>query len=131
MSIRVDSKLIFALCFTCANEKKSLICKHACEEREISGTWTSVEIMKAIEKGYQIIKIFEIYNYKKKEKLFGDYVNTFLKIKQESDGIPPSCYSDDGVIDEEKVSEYITSYYNHEGILLDREKIEKTLGVEL
>lgn len=53
------------------------------------GTWTTVEINYAVERGYKILKIYEVHKYEhKRTDLFKDYVNTFLKIKQEASGFP-------------------------------------------
>ena len=55
--------------------------------------------------------------------MFKEYVNTFLKIKQEASGYPKDC-----VTDEQKRA-YIDEYYEHEGIRLDPEKIEYNPGL--
>ena len=57
------------------------------------------------------------------DELFKDYVNTFLKIKQEANGYPKHC-----VTDEQKQC-YIDEYYEHEGIRLDPNKIEYNPGL--
>ena len=48
-------------CKQIRNEK----CKHSDEERVIVGTWSTIEINKAIEKGYKLIKIYELEHFKK------------------------------------------------------------------
>ena len=45
--------------------------------------------------------------------LFAEYVNTWLKLKQENAGWPADCDT------EEKKAEYIRSYKEHEGIQLE------------
>lgn len=72
---------------------------------------------KAIEHGYQILKIYELYDFHK-EKNCHNYVNTFLKIKQKSSSIPPHCFNNDGAVNKQLL--------DYEGILLDREKLVKT-----
>jgi hypothetical protein len=57
------------------------------------------------------------------DKLFKDYVNTFLKIKQESSGYPKNC------VTEEQKQQYVNEYLAVEGIQLDREKIEHNPGM--
>lgn len=59
----------------------------------------------------------------KKGGLFASYINTFLKVKQESSGWP------DGVETEEEKEKYIKEYFEVEGILLDREKIKYNPGL--
>ena len=51
-----------------------------------------------------------------KEGLFADYINTFLKIKQEASGWPSWC------TDENRKNDYIRSYMEKEKIQLDPEK---------
>ena len=71
----------------------------------------------ALEKGYAILKIYEVWHfpettqYDKKSNdggLFTDYVQMFLKIKQESSGFPKDCKTE-----EDKI-EYIRLY--NEGV---------------
>lgn len=51
--------------------------------------------------------------------LFGEYINLFLKIKQEASGWP------DWVQNEEEAIKYIAEYSLREGIQLDRDSITK------
>ena len=59
----------------------------------------------------------------RREGLFRDYVNTWLKIKQEASGWPA------GVETEEERQSYIEDYYKHEGIRLEYAKIEHNPGL--
>ena len=58
------------------------------------------------------------------EGLFRDYVNTWLKIKQEASGWP-SWVGDD----ETKRQQYLREYDEHEGIQLEYDKIEENKGL--
>lgn len=62
--MRLHNKLLFALCFKCANEKKSEECTHNENERIIRGTYIDDELRLAVLKGYTIIKIYEAWEYK-------------------------------------------------------------------
>lgn len=55
--------------------------------------------------------------------LFGRYVNTFLKIKQEAAGFPTECDS------EEAKLKYIREYQEKEGITLEYHNIQKNPGL--
>lgn len=55
--------------------------------------------------------------------LFTDYVNTFLKVKQEASGWP------DWFVDEDTKHRFIREYQEMEGILLDDDKIVENLGL--
>ena len=50
------------------------------------GTWTTPEIDLALEMGYTLLKIHEVWQYQKTDDLFKRYVREFLKIKVESSG---------------------------------------------
>jgi len=84
------------------------------------------EVRLAVEKGYRILEIHEVYEYQvtqyKRETgeggLFVDYINTFLKIKAEASGYPSWVRSPE---DKER---FIDSFEQSEGVRLDRESIK-------
>jgi G:T-mismatch repair DNA endonuclease (very short patch repair protein) len=120
-------KLTFPLCRTCV----TLFCEHCThndEERALYGTWTSVEVHKALEYGYKILSVYEIYHFKTKAKIFDTYVDTFMKLKQESSGVPKHCLDKCGNVIDEKLNTYIEEYLEHEGVQLDVNKIEYNPG---
>lgn len=91
---------------------------------EKRGVWTSIEINLAIDKGYKIKKVYEVRYYPKKMKgIFKEYVAKFLKIKQEASGFPDWVKTDG---DKET---YIQDYHTNQGILMDKDKIEKNPGL--
>ncbi|XP_070560096.1 uncharacterized protein [Ptychodera flava] len=131
LPLRVEKKLMFPLCRICADTKQQSPCEHNDEQRSFVGTWTTPELAKAVEKGYKIVKVFEVWHYREREVynreshtggLFTDYINTFLKLKQESSGWPSWCQTED---DQDR---YIREYYDREGILLDKTKIHRNPG---
>ena len=78
-------KLLFPLCKTCAVLKNQNKCTHSDDERSFIGTWCTNELNVAIQKGYKIQKIYEVWNFKKRSNnLFKEYVRKFMKIKMES-----------------------------------------------
>ena len=77
-------KLLFPLCKTCS-EMKQQKCNHSDDERSFIGTWCTNEIEMALEKGYQLQKIYEVWHFEESsEDLFKEYVRRFMKIKMES-----------------------------------------------
>ena len=115
---------MFPLCKTCADTLNQNPCTHTDEERAILGTWCHVELMKAIEKGYQVLEIHEVWHWEETtNQLFSPYVNLYLKRKQEASGYPKHCVTD------EQKQQYIDEYYEHEGIRLDPDKIEYNSGL--
>ena len=128
----MDKKLVFPLCKSCAQQQNQTRCRHSDSERELVGTWCTPELQEAEKQGYKIKKIFEIYHWNETTQydprsgeggLFADYINTFLKIKQEASGWPSWCK------DENTKSDYIRSYMEKERIQLDPEKIEHNPGL--
>ncbi len=111
-------KLLFALCRTCAEQQLQESCQHSDEERSISGVWTSVELSHAVVKGYSVVKIVEVWHFPQtSDNLFGEYVKTFLKFKQEASGFPPQ------VVTNAEKQYYVKAYFEKEGIQLDVDKI--------
>ena len=51
----------------------------------VAGTWSSVEIKKAIQLGYIVDKVHSAINYKRHNGPFKDYVATFIKMKIENE----------------------------------------------
>ena len=125
-------KLTFPLCATCVKEemdkpplKRSHLCAHSEHERALTGTWCTPQLRKAVELGYQIQYIYEVWHFPETcQGLFQDYVNTWLKIKQEASGWPKWVGDD-----ETKRQQYIRDYYEHEGIHREYEKIEHNPGL--
>ena len=75
---------MFPLCRTCADSLPQEPCQHGNRERAIHGTWVSLELEKALEKDYQLLKIDEVWHFPEhRGGLFKDYIDTFLKMKQE------------------------------------------------
>ena len=85
--IKVDSyeKLVFTLCKACAESRNQNKFEHSDSKRTFVGTWTSDEVNKAIEKGYKVIRTYEVWHFDKStDDLFKGYIRRFMKIKLES-----------------------------------------------
>ena len=51
----------------------------------LHGTWYTPEIMKSLEMGYQLWSVDEVCHFPQRQTaLFRDYINTWLKIKEEA-----------------------------------------------
>ncbi|XP_055339248.1 uncharacterized protein LOC129588868 isoform X2 [Paramacrobiotus metropolitanus] len=121
---RSNGKLVFSLCRTCAQEKQNAPCTHANDERVLIGTWCLPELHAAIDRGYVVIKIFEVWHFEQsEERLFADYIDRFLKIKTEASGWPADVASD------LEKDQYLRDFHEHEGIELERDKIEANPGM--
>lgn len=51
---RSNGKLMFPLCAMCANTLQTTKCYHSEEQRALKGVWVTLEIYKAIDKGYKV-----------------------------------------------------------------------------
>ena len=120
LPVRSGGKLTFPLCMACVREQqpkplleRSAHCNHTDQERQLRGTWCTPEIQKAVDMGYVLVHIHEVWHFaKKKRGLFKDYVDTWLKLKQESAGLPRWCTTD------EQKRQYVRQYKEKEDITL-------------
>jgi hypothetical protein len=111
-----SEKLMFTLCNTCPRFRNQN-CNHSDDKRAITGTWTTVKLNKAIEKGYKIEKVYEVWHFEEKSnELFKGYVQDFMKIKLETS-------VDENKMNEEEINKFITETYFQLGIKLDKDKI--------
>ena len=91
LPVRANGKLTFPLCGQCVKEElkkswleRSKVCSHTKDKRTMIGSWCTPELHKAVEQGYEILKIYDVWHYQedqRKEGLFAEYVNKWLKIK--------------------------------------------------
>ena len=73
------------MCKTCAETGNQNKCNHTDAKRSFIGTWTTDEVNKALEKGYKVIKAYEVWHFdKKSDALVKGYIRKFMKIKLES-----------------------------------------------
>ena len=56
-------------------------------EPMVARTWTTIELKKAVEKGYTITKVYSVLEYPKLTGLMRNYVGNFLKMKIENSGV--------------------------------------------
>ena len=92
-------------CLLCVEHVEKTINRHRVNitTKQDHWTWVMDELQKALEKGYVVQRIYEVWHFDAAEKydsktktggIFTDYVNTFLKIKQEASGWPEWCQSE-------------------------------------
>lgn len=114
---------MFALCAMCCLKKMGKLCKHTDQERAIEGTWTTIEIDKALDLGYKLIRVKEVWNFEKRSNdLFTKFINTLYKGKIEASGYP------EDVLTEEAKNQFIKDIEQHEGIQLNKANIGYNAG---
>lgn len=131
LPIKMHHKLLFLLCYQCGLDKHNGDCHHSNEQRAFDSTYIAEELRVAVNKGYEILKIYEAWEYEmtkydpttKTGGIFVQYIDTFLKIKTEASGYPSWCKT------ETDKDNYIASFQSHEGIELERENIAKNHGL--
>lgn len=120
-------KLVFPLCRTCAINRQKEKCTHNDRERCLDGTWPSIEVYQALDRGYKFLKISAVWDYCDKEKqeikhrrkgLFKEFVRKFYKLKAEASGYPPGCES------EKAKEEFLKEFERKEGIRLDPQNMK-------
>jgi len=88
---------MFSLCRSCVLTSNTEQCCHKPDkERALTGTWVIDEVRLAVQKGYRILEIDELYEYKvtrynhetREGGLFAGYIDTFFKFKAEASGYP-------------------------------------------
>ena len=114
---------MFPLCSKCCVEKREDFCQHEDKERALTGTWTTIEIDKAVALGYKLLDAKEVWHFEKRSNtLFSDFIIALYKGKLEASGFP------DNVVTTEEKLKYLAEIREHEGIELDMDKIAKNPG---
>ena len=89
----VKDKLLFPLCRTCAERGRPGRCTHMDEERVLSGTFTTMELNKAVKKGYEIIKVEEVWNWppeRRSKDMFREMITDQYGKKVLASKLPPT-----------------------------------------
>ena len=73
------------MCKACAETRNQNECEHTDQERSFIGARTTDEVNKATEKGYKVLRTYEVWYFDKStDDLFKGYIRRFMKIKLES-----------------------------------------------
>ncbi|KAL3125722.1 hypothetical protein niasHT_002682 [Heterodera trifolii] len=121
-----DGRLTFLLCARCADNRQQRSCAHTDHLRSWNAAYTHVELNKALELGYAVTDLFEVWHYEEWDgEMFRGYMNTFVGMKVQASGWPT------GYDSEECHDEYIDEFERAEGIRLEREKIANNSGLRM
>ena len=129
---KCNNKLMFPLCRTCAEkcDPSSQCSRDNIEDRALVGTWVTIELQAALDRGYQLLEVYEVWHFSETTQydkttgsggIFAKYIDVFLKVKQESSGYPDWCKT------EQDTEKFKRDYLNAEGISL--ESVEKNPGL--
>jgi len=82
---RQNGALMFPLCHTCCREKRESFCPHSDVERTLHGTWPTIEIDRAVELGYTIVRVEEVAHFNRRSSdLFKNFIYCLYKNKLEA-----------------------------------------------
>ena len=90
LPIRINGKLMFPLCYKCAEKEHQGACECSMSDRAFTGTYCTPEVEVALNMGYIMVEVFEVLHWSDSSEhdksipnsgLFTEYVNTFLKLK--------------------------------------------------
>jgi hypothetical protein len=83
-----DGRLVFPLCATCAEQCwQEAKCPHSDQERQFQGTFTSFELEAALQAGYRITHLCQIWHWpeeKRSNQIFAPYLKKMLGEKMRS-----------------------------------------------
>ena len=65
---KMNNKLLFTLCRTCSKNHQQTPYQHNDEEISLTGTWVTDELKKALEKGYVVQRIYEVWHFDETEQ---------------------------------------------------------------
>ena len=91
---------------------------------KVEQLYTNIELKEAFRLGYKVKTVHKVWVWHRTRcGLFADYINLFLKLKQQSAGWPRPNMT------EEAKDTYIQDYAQHEDIKLDRKLVKENEGV--
>jgi len=101
--------------------------------RCLEGTCVIDEVRLAVDKGYTILEILEVYEYQVTRYdpetgnggLFAEYIDTFLKLKQEASGYPSWVRTENDKV------RYMDQFHQDEDIRLDIDSISYNAANEV
>ena len=90
----------------------------------MTGTWSTIEVDKAIELGYKLLSVEEVWHFdKKSDKPFTEFIYALYKGKLEASGYPRNVKT------EQDKERYIEEIKRKEGIQLDKVNINYNAGM--
>lgn len=82
LSYRFGEQSFTSLCFKCVQLKNTSVCRHKCPyKRRFVSTYTVIEIQYALELGYQLLYVYEMYHYSSKAKVLSNFIKVISSFK--------------------------------------------------
>lgn len=131
---RYHKKLMFVLCHSCATSPPNDgVCYHTLDsERALTGSWVTEEVFTALDKGYRLTDVFEIWHFpQKSDSLFRNYINMFLAMKQEARGLPDDLQDESAPGYQERMQAYVDEFEQAEGVRMVPARMSKRKNIGL
>ena len=103
LPFKIDGVLCLALCPKCA-EFFTFPCAHTQEECYVTGTYTYVELLEAVDSGYTIVELHEMLFCEQSSKIFEKAITTIAALKIAYSGWPSHVTTD------EQKRDYVESF---------------------
>ena len=122
LPIKINGKLMFSLCHTCAENEHKENCTCPPHSHALTHTWCTTELTLTINMGYIILEIYEVLHWPSNEEndgstgrgaLFTEYVNMFLCMKMQASRYP------NNICTLKQRQQYVEEYSSKEGVLQD------------
>uniref|UniRef100_A0A183C8E3 DNA-directed DNA polymerase n=1 Tax=Globodera pallida TaxID=36090 RepID=A0A183C8E3_GLOPA len=130
LPVKVDDRLIFGVCHSCACEYpnggvlRDYSCEHDDEERGWVSSCTSIELNAALKEGYHVTKLYRVLEYKKSDDtLFQPYIAEFMAQKLHASG-----FSDEIKGCEKAEQQFVNECAERFGIHIDQQKMVPNKG---
>ncbi|KAL3080617.1 hypothetical protein niasHS_012961 [Heterodera schachtii] len=121
-----DERFTFPLCGLCADRRQQRPCRHDDDKRSWVCAYTHVELNKALQLGYVVTDLFEVWDYAEwDDTLFSSYVNSFVGLKVQASGWPEGCDT------EEQRQAFVADFLRTENIQIDPTKVTFNPGLRL
>ena len=116
---------MFTLCNQCAqygselSDNTGMTCNHTKEERRLkNGVWTVIEVQQALNMGYELSGVHEVWHYEERSsELFRPYIRENLKLKLQASGWPKHCTT------EEAKREFLAKVKREQDVELEYDKM--------
>ncbi|KAL3072361.1 hypothetical protein niasHT_036657 [Heterodera trifolii] len=130
LPLKMDDRLLFCCCHRCASKfrhmgtRRAHQCEHTDEQRAYTGTYTHIELARALECGYRVDRFWRAWHYEQwSDKIFKEYVRLMIKLKVEASGFP------DAVATDQDRQMFADEYMRRYNVELDLARINKNPGL--
>ncbi|KAL3100219.1 hypothetical protein niasHS_000229 [Heterodera schachtii] len=126
LPMKLDERLLFSCCHRCASKFRHLgtrlphNCEHTDQQRAYCGTYTHIELARALECGYRVDRFWRAWHYEQwSDQIFKEYVRLMI----EASGFP------DRVQNEQQKQTFAEEYMRQYNVQMDLSRVNKNAGL--